>query len=126
MTRMIQVKADQKPIADQVVYADTYKLRRQGVLGREKLETNDGVLLVYSTKTRISLLYSIHMFGVPFNLTVAWLSKDRKILYLKLAKPGRVYFPPGFLTDTAYILELHPEHYELLKRSTQIDWEENG
>jgi uncharacterized membrane protein (UPF0127 family) len=123
---MIQVMADQKVIADQVVYADTYQLRRQGVLGREKLETNEGVLLVSSTTTCVSLFHSIHMFGVPFELAVAWLTKNRKIIHLKLAKPGRMYFPPGFFTETSYILELHPEHYELLQGSTELYWEENG
>jgi len=124
--KMLRVKADQKVIADQVVYADTYQLRRQGVLGKEKLETNEGVLLLSSTKTCLSLFHSIHMFGVPFDLAVAWLNKDRKILHLKLAKPGWIYFPPGLLTETTYILELHPEHYKLLQETTELYWEENG
>ena len=123
---MIQVMADWKVIADQVVYADTYKLRRQGVLGRDKLETNEGVLLVSSTSICLSLFHSIHMFGVPFGLAVAWLTKDRKIIHSKLAKPGRMYSPPGFFTKTSYILELHPEHYEILQGSTELYWEENG
>ncbi|RLD08469.1 MAG: hypothetical protein DRI65_02235 [Chloroflexota bacterium] len=126
MPEMVQVMVDQKVIANQVIYADTYQLRRQGVLGKEKLETNEGVLLVSSSSTGMSLFHSIHMFGVPFELAVAWLTRNRKIIHTKLAKPGRIYFPPGFFTDTAYILELHPEHYELLQGSTEISWEENG
>jgi len=126
MPRMIQVLVGQKVIADQVIYADTYQLRRRGVLGKDKLETNEGVLLLSSTKTCFSLFHSIHMFGVPFDLAVAWLNKDRKILHLKLAKPGRIYFPPGLLTETTYILELHPEHYGLLQGATELYWEENG
>ena len=126
MPKMIQVMADRKVIADQVVYADTYNLRRQGVLGRDKLETNEGVLLVSFTSTCVSLFHSIHMFGVPFDLAVAWLTKDRKIIHSKLAKPGRMYLPPGFFTETSYILELHPEHYEILQGSTELYWEENG
>ena len=124
MPKMVQVMADQKVIADQVVYADTYQLRRTGVLGKDKLEINEGVLLISSTKTCLSLFHSIHMFGVPFDLAVAWLNKDRKIIHLKLAKPGRIYFPPGLFTDTSYILELHPDHYKLLQGSTEISWEE--
>jgi len=124
MPKMVQVMADQKVIAYQVVYADTYQLRRTGVLGKDKLEINEGVLLVTSRKTCLSLFHSIHMFGVPFDLTVAWLTKDRKIIHLKLAKPGRMYFPPGILTDTTYILELHPDHYDLLQGLPTISWEE--
>ncbi len=124
MPKMVQVMADQKVIADQVVYADTYQLRRTGVLGKDKLEINEGVLLVTSRKTRLSLFHSIHMFGVPFELAVAWLSKDRQIIHLKLAKPGRMYFPPWFFTDTTYILELHSDHYDLLQGSPTISWEE--
>lgn len=124
MPKTIKVLADQDVIADQVVYADTYQLRRTGVLGKDKLEINEGVLLLSSTKTCLSLFHSIHMFGVPFDLAVAWLTKDRKIINLKLAKPGRIYFPPGLLTDTTYILELHPDHYDLLQGSPSISWEE--
>jgi len=124
MDKLIRVSAGGQMIADQVVYADTSQLKNKGVLGRSSLGTNEGVLLVMPCRSGLSLLHSIHMFGVPFDMAVAWLDKNGQILHLKLAKPGRIYFPPGFFTDTEYILELHPDHLPLLQKSTKIQWEE--
>ena len=127
MDKLIKVTADQNIIADKVVYADTAQLRKKGVLGRHALPETDGVLLVMPPRMGLSLFYSIHMFGVPFGLSVAWLDKDGQILDLKLAKPGKMYFPSGFRTETRYILEVHPDHFPRLQKSTKILWEDiNG
>jgi len=124
MDKLVLVTTDQDMIAKKVVYADTPELRKKGVIGRQALGTEEGVLLVMPERPGLSLLYSIHMFGVPFTLAVAWLNKNGHILDLKLAKPGRMYFPSGLFTDTAYILELHPDHYPLLQKTTKIHWED--
>jgi len=124
MDKLVLVTTDQDMIAKKVVYADTPELRKKGVIGRQALGTEEGVLMVMPERPGLSLLYSIHMFGVPFTLAVAWLNKNGHILDLKLAKPGRMYFPSGLFTDTAYILELHPDHYPLLQKTTKIHWED--
>ena len=127
MDRLIKISADQNIIADKVVYADTAQLRKKGVLGRHVLGADEGVLLIMPCRSGLSLLHSIHMYGVPFSLVVAWLDRSGKILDLKLAKPGRIYFPSGLFTDTAYILEVHPDHFPLLQKTTKIHWEDlNG
>ena len=127
MDKLIKVSTDQNIIADKVVYADNKRLRNKGVLGRDSLAINEGALLVMPPRPGLSLFHSIHMFGVPFELALVWLDKDGKILDLKLAKPGRMYFSKGFFTHTSYILEVHPDHYQILQDSRQICWEElNG
>jgi uncharacterized membrane protein (UPF0127 family) len=122
MDKLVKVSADQNIIADKVVYADNAQLRKKGVLGRHALDNNDGVLLIMPSRMGFSLFHSIHMFGVPFGLAVVWLDKDGHILDLKLAKPGRMYFPSGIRTKTRYILEVHPDHFPLLQKSKQINW----
>ena len=124
MDKKVKVTADQKLIASKVIYADTAQLRKRGVLGKSALASSDGVLLVMPPRLGLSLFYSIHMFGVPFELAAAWLDKDGNILDLKLAKPGRMYFSPGFFTDTRYILEVHSDHLPQLKKSTSVHWED--
>ncbi len=124
MDKKVKVTADQKLIASKVIYADTAQLRKKGVLGKSALTSSEGVLLVMPPRLGLSLFYSIHMFGVPFELAAAWLDKDGNILDLKLAKPGRMYFPPGFFTDTRYILEVHSDHLPQLKKSTRVHWED--
>lgn len=121
---MIKVSADQSIIADRAIYADTPELRKKGVLGKAALEKSEGVLLVMPPRLGLSLFYSIHMFGVPFGLAAAWLDKEGNILDLKLAKPGRIYFPDGLFTDTRYILEVHPDHLPKLKQAGRVQWEE--
>lgn len=124
MDKLIRVSDDQVVIASKVVYADTPELRKKGVLGRPALSTDEGVLLAMPARPGLSLLYSIHMFGVPFSLAVAWLDIQGKVLDVKLTKPGRMYFPSGIFTDTSYILEVHPDHFPLLQKSTKIHWED--
>ncbi len=124
MDKLIRVSANKKPIAEKVVYADTPQLRKKGMLGKDTLDKSDGVLLVMPPRLGLSLFYSIHMFGVPFELALAWLDKERNVLDLKLAKPGRMYFPSGIFTDTRYILEVHPDHLLKLKQAGRVKWEE--
>jgi len=124
MDKMALVTADQDMIAKKVVYADTPQLRNKGVLGKTALDNSDGVLLVMPHRLGLSIFHSIHMFGVPFGLAAAWLDKDGNILDLKLAKPGRIYFPSGFRTETRYILEVHPDHLPKLKQVGRVQWEE--
>lgn len=124
MDKKVKVSADQQLIANQVIYADTSQLRKEGVLGKAALEKSDGVLLVMPSRLGLSLFHSIHMFGVPFGLAAAWLDKEGNILDLKLAKPGRIYFPDGLFTDTRYILEVHPDHLPKLKQAGRVQWEE--
>ena len=124
MDKLIRVSANKKPIAEKVVYADTPQLRKKGMLGKDTLDKSDGVLLVMPPRLGLSLFHSIHMFGVPFGLVLAWLDKEGKVLDLKLAKPGRMYFPSGIFTDTRYILEVHPDHLLKLKQAGRVKWEE--
>ena len=127
MDKLVKVSADQTIIAEKIVYADTPRLRKMGVLGRHTLDSNEGVLLVMPPRLGLSLLYSIHMFGVPFGLAIAWLDKEGNIIDQKLAKPGRMYFPRGIFTKTRFILEVHPDHLPKLKQCKRIHWEEiNG
>ena len=96
MDKLIKVSVDQTIIANNVAYADTAQLRKKGVLGRQTLDVDEGVLLIMPRRAGLSLFHPIHMFGVPFNLAVAWLDKQGAILHLKLAKPNGFYFPQVF------------------------------
>lgn len=124
MDKQIKVYVDKTKIADRVVYADTSQLRKKGVLGRTSLAPNEGVLLVMPPRPGLSLMYSIHIFGVPFEMAIAWLDQDGNTLDQKLAKPGKIYFPKGFFSGTRFILEVHPDHCPLLARSKTIHWED--
>ncbi len=123
MDKIVRIKIDRDIAADNVIYADTNHLRRKGVLQREEMAENEGVLLVMPPRPGLFLFYSIHMFGVPFEIAAAWLNHRGEILDLKKARPGRIYFPSGFLTHPTHILELHPAHLPQLRKAERVSWE---
>lgn len=120
---MIKVRVGRELVAEKVVLADNARLRKKGVTGRDTLAQNEGVLLVMPPRFGLSLLQSIHMFGVPFELAVAWLDAQGEILEARLAHPGRIYFPSGVYTKARYILEVHPDHLPLLQEGSPVTWE---
>lgn len=120
----IQNGGEERLIADQVICADTPDLRRKGLLGRQSLALDEGVLLVNPPRLGFSLFHSIHMFGVPFELAAAWLDEEGTILDAKRARPGRMVFPSGFFTRSRYILEVHPAHLPLLRQGHRVRWRE--
>ena len=122
MEKQVQVLVDGRMMADEVIYADTPQLKKKGVLGKKDLKSNEGVLLEMKGRWGFSLLHSIHMIGVPFPLAAAWIDSSGDIIHVQFAQPGRLYFPPGILTKSAYILELSVRHLELLTRAKKISW----
>jgi len=127
MEKRIQVLVDGRMVAEEVIYADTPQLKKKGVLGKKDLKRNEGVLMEMKDRWGISFLHSIHMVGVTFTLVAAWINSSGEIIHVRLAQPGRLYFPPGPLTKSAYILELSVHHLELLTRAKKISWKfENG
>jgi len=122
MGKTIQVLVDGRMVADEVIYADTHQLKKKGVLGKKDLKSNEGVLLEMKERWGFFLLHSIHMVGVPFPLAAAWIDSSGEIIHVRLAQPGKFYFPPGILTKSAYILELSVRHLELLTRAKKISW----
>ena len=123
MGKLLRVMAGQEVIADKVIMADTYQLRKQGLLGRSSLAQNEGALLSMPYQSRLSFFFSIHMFGMQFSLAAAWIDQGGNILETKFAQPGRIYFPSGLFTDTQYILELHPGHLPILRNTNRLTWE---
>ena len=123
MGKLLRVMAGQEVIADKVIMADTYQLRKQGLLGRSSLAPNEGALLFMPYQIRLSFFFSIHMFGMPFSLAAAWLDREGDILETKHAQPGKIYFPSGLFTNTRYILELHPDHLPTLQNTNRLTWE---
>ena len=127
MGNKIEVLVDGRMVADEVIYADTPQLKKKGILGKKDIKRNEGVLLEMKDRWGISFLHSIHMVGVPFPLAVAWIDSSGEIIHVRIAQPGRLYFPQGILTKSAYILELSVHHLELLTRAKKISWKfENG
>ncbi|MEJ2719528.1 MAG: DUF192 domain-containing protein [bacterium] len=70
-------------IASRVTWAGTSEARRRGLLGKNRIETDEGMYIVPTQW--------IHMFGMRFPIDVAFLAEDGTVLFVhhKL-KPNRL------------------------------------
>lgn len=73
-------------VATRVVWAGTSELRRRGLLGKNRIESDEGMYIVPTQW--------IHMFGMRFPIDVAYLAGDGRVLHIHHAlKPNRLGRP---------------------------------
>ena len=85
-----------RPIASKVVKADTFETRSKGLLGREKMESEEGMWIVPCPM--------IHTLFMQFPIDVVFLDKKRRVRrVIENLKPWRVS-PWVFSADS--VLEL--------------------
>lgn len=90
-----------------VGYCDSFQCKLRGLMFRSHLDINDGLLLVEKRNSRLDT--SIHMFFVPFDLTVVWINSNLTVVDKVLAKSWKpAYFPKA---DAQYTLEIHPDRW---------------
>jgi uncharacterized membrane protein (UPF0127 family) len=70
-------------VASKVEWAGTSAARRRGLLGRDRLESGEGIYIVPTQW--------IHMFGMRFPIDVAFLDSDGRVLHVHHSlKPNRL------------------------------------
>lgn len=90
-----------------IKYCDTFLTQLRGLSFRSHLGPDEGLLLVGKRDSRIDS--SIHMFFVPFDLSVIWINSTGQVVDKVLARPWRpAYFPKQ---PARYALEIHPERW---------------
>ncbi len=88
-------------------YCDTFLTQLRGFTFRSSLALDEGLLLVGKRDSRLDS--SIHMFFVPFDLSVIWINSTMQVVDKVLAKSWR---PAYFSKQPAkYVLEIHPERW---------------
>lgn len=91
-----------------VKYCDTFLCQLRGLSFRPRLAPDEGLLLVGKRDSRIDS--SIHMFFVPFDLTVIWIDSALQVVDKVLARAWR---PAYFSKRPArYTLEIQAERWE--------------
>ncbi len=122
MPRLIHVQNLNKQIEApaRVGYCDSFLCRLRGLMFRPHLPHDEGLLLVEKRDARLDT--SIHMFFVPFDLTVVWINSQMTVVDKILAKSWKpAYFPKS---DAKYTLEIHPDRwadYEIGDQVTFVD-----
>jgi uncharacterized membrane protein (UPF0127 family) len=90
-----------------IQYCDTFLTQLRGLTFRSQLEADEGLLLVGGRDSRIES--SIHMFFVPFDLSVIWINSAMQVVDKVLARAWRpAYFPKH---PARYVLEIHPKRW---------------
>ena len=109
MSKFITVQNKNRTVAGplKVQYCDTFFTQLRGLSFRSRLALAEGLLLVGKRDSRIDS--SIHMFFVPFDLSVIWINSTMQVVDKVLAKSWR---PAYFSKQPAkYVLEIHPERW---------------
>ena len=107
MPKIVTVENKSRTISGplHVQYCDTFFTQLRGLSFRSQLGRDEGLLLVGRLDSRIDS--SIHMFFVPFDLSVIWIDSNMRVVDMVLAKPWR---PAYFSKQPAkYALEIHPQ-----------------
>lgn len=90
-----------------IKYCDTFLTQLRGLTFHSSLARDDGLLLVGKRDSRLDS--SIHMFFVPFDLSVIWINSAMRVVDKVLARSWR----PAYFSKQAakYVLEIHPERW---------------
>jgi uncharacterized membrane protein (UPF0127 family) len=109
MSKTITIENKKRKIegALRIKYCDTFLTQLRGLTFRSRLPRDEGLLLVGKRDSRLDS--SIHMFFVPFDLSVIWIDSEMRVVDKVLAKSWR---PAYFSKQPArYVLEIHPERW---------------
>ena len=109
MSRTITIENKNRKIegALRIKYCDTFLTQLRGLTFRSRLGRDEGLLLAGKRDSRLDS--SIHMFFVPFDLSVVWIDSHMRVVDKVLAKSWR---PAYFSKQPArYVLEIHPERW---------------
>jgi len=123
MSRFIFVRNLNQPDLSpaRVKYCDSFLCLLRGLTFRERLDPDDGLLLVQGQRdSRINS--SIHMFFVPFDLNVVWINSDMTVVDKVIAKSWR---PAYFSAKPAcYILEIHPDRWDDYQIGDKVEFQD--
>ena len=97
-----------------VEIADTDKERIKGLSGRKNLEENKGLLFVFDTEG----YHGIWMKDMNFNIDIAWLDKNKKIIHIEKNVSPKTYPKVFYAFEeekpilSLYVLETKSDFFE--------------
>jgi uncharacterized membrane protein (UPF0127 family) len=103
-----------KPI--KVKYCDSFLSKFMGLMFRDKIDENEGILLMEDKESRINT--AIHMFFMKFNITAIWINSQYTVSDVKLALSWRPYYASQ--NPALYVLETHPSRLSEFQIGDQL------
>ena len=110
MSQFVYIKNTNRPIKDppRIEWCESFASRLRGLMFRSQLATDEGLLLVGDRDSRLDS--AIHMFFVPFDLTVVWINSSLEVVDKLIARRWRPAYIPK--QSARYILEIHPDRFD--------------
>lgn len=98
--------------------ADTFERKSQGLMFRQSIERNAGMLFPYDAPVKLN----IWMKNTLISLAVIWLDEQARIIDMNILQPCRTPGCPSFgpLQSSMYVLELHPAEMGRFKIGDQL------
>lgn len=103
-----------------VEYRTGFFSRFIGLQFGRKLEERAGAVFVCKSQSRLGS--AIHTIGMRFCIGVLWLDKERRVVDMRLAKPGRLAYLPD--SPAMYYVEADPSILSRVKIGDQLIFDE--
>ncbi|HET6597876.1 MAG TPA: DUF192 domain-containing protein [Anaerolineales bacterium] len=120
MPKFITIQNKNRPIQGvlRIEYCDSFITQLAGLSFRSRLPQDEGLVLVGRRDSRVDS--SIHMFFVPFDLSVIWINSAMQVVDKVLAKSWR---PAYFSKEPAkYVLEIHPDRWREFEIGDRVEF----
>jgi len=102
----------------QVEYCDSFFSRFRGLMLRDSIAENEGIVLVENTDSIMNA--TIHMLFMNFDIAVVWINGQMSVVDKKIAKRWRLAYPP--VSPARFILEAHPDRLGDFQIGDKVDF----
>lgn len=108
-----------QPLSDPITaeYCVSFWARFRGLMLRQSLKEDEGILLVEKTDSRWDT--AIHMFFMNFDIAAVWIDSSNSIVDVKLARKWRPYYIPA--KPARFVLETHVRQLDHFRIGDQVE-----
>lgn len=119
--RQVEVLNLSSPLTSRlwVGYCSSFICRLRGLMFRRKLSKDEGLLLVQSGDSYLSV--AIHMLGMWTDLTLVWVDSAGKVVDRCMAHPWHIVYIPQ--KPAKYVLEINPSRFNEFNVGDEVSFE---
>lgn len=121
--RQVRILNRTRPLKTPLVaeYCTSFTSKLRGLALRRELQPERGLVLVESGESRLNT--GIHMLGMSFDLSIAWLDNEMKVVDTGRARRWRSFLMPR--KAARYVIEFHASRFEEFQIGDQAVFEDS-
>jgi uncharacterized membrane protein (UPF0127 family) len=121
--RQVSIKNTTRPLAAPLLadYAESFGAKLRGLMLRRELDYEGGLLLAEATQSTVNA--GIHMLFMNFDISVAWLDSELRVVDAQHARRWAAFLLPR--KPARYVLEFHASRLEEFRVGDQIAFEDH-